>query len=185
MLTLSPYRKILNLLYLGDKIPKVSIKWVAESRYFNGVFNKLVLQDQKFSVWRSTQISRQTTLRIFKACVKSILAYDYETGLASMGTTRGIRVFFSFIKAFENRLKRRKWRWLGHTLKKGATNITRTALKWNPQGSSKLGYSSNTWGRLVKNELDPYGFTVNEAAAEAGNRIRWRNHDEALCSIEE
>ena len=28
-------------------------------------------------------------------------------------------------------VKRRKWRWIGHTLRKPANNITRQALDWN------------------------------------------------------
>ena len=29
-------------------------------------------------------------------------------------------------------IKRRKWRWLGHTLRKGQDDITNQSLKWNP-----------------------------------------------------
>nr|KAG5693291.1 hypothetical protein BaRGS_011612 [Batillaria attramentaria] len=30
--------------------------------------------------------------------------------------------------------RQRKWRWVGHTLRKEPCNITRQALEWNPQG---------------------------------------------------
>jgi hypothetical protein len=38
-------------------------------------------------------------------------------------------------KSIENQIKRRKWNWIGHTLRKEAGGIEKTALDWNPQGS--------------------------------------------------
>ena len=32
---------------------------------------------------------------------------------------------------------RRKWGWIGHTLRKAASSTTRQALTWNPQGKRK------------------------------------------------
>ena len=34
----------------------------------------------------------------------------------------------------EEDIKRRRWRWIGHTLRKSGGSISRYALKWNPQG---------------------------------------------------
>ncbi len=42
-------------------------------------------------------------------------------------------------------IRRRKWSWIGHTVRKPATNITRQALKWNPQGRRKRGRTQNSW----------------------------------------
>ncbi|KAJ4440174.1 hypothetical protein ANN_08312 [Periplaneta americana] len=38
----------------------------------------------------------------------------------------------------EIQIKRRKWRWIGHTLRKPNKAIERQALEWNPQGARKL-----------------------------------------------
>ena len=35
-------------------------------------------------------------------------------------------------KPIENQLKRRKWNWIGHTLRKEVGAIDKTALDWNP-----------------------------------------------------
>ena len=37
--------------------------------------------------------------------------------------------------------------WIGHTLRKPASNITRQALTWNPQGERKSGRSMNIVSR--------------------------------------
>jgi hypothetical protein len=36
-------------------------------------------------------------------------------------------------EAIENQIKIRKWNWIGHTLRKEAGAIEKTALDWNPQ----------------------------------------------------
>ena len=41
-------------------------------------------------------------------------------------------------------IKQRKWRWLGHTLRKGQDDITNQSLKWNPQGNGKVGRPKST-----------------------------------------
>ena len=38
-----------------------------------------------------------------------------------------------------NRSPEKKWGWIGHTLRKPASNVTRQALEWNPQGKRKVG----------------------------------------------
>jgi len=37
-------------------------------------------------------------------------------------------------KSIENQIKRRKWNWIGHTLRKETGAVEKTALDWNPQG---------------------------------------------------
>ena len=37
------------------------------------------------------------------------------------------------------KIKRRKWKWIGHTLRKGHEAIEREALDWNPQGKTGEG----------------------------------------------
>jgi hypothetical protein len=35
-------------------------------------------------------------------------------------------------------IRRRKWRWIGHTLRKPDRAIEKAALEWNPQGSGNV-----------------------------------------------
>ena len=44
-------------------------------------------------------------------------------------------------------LRRRRWRWVGHTLRRHKESITRQALYWNPQGKRSRGRPRNTWRR--------------------------------------
>ena len=40
-------------------------------------------------------------------------------------------------KRIEIQIKKRKWNWIGHTLRKEAGAIEKTALDWNPQWCRK------------------------------------------------
>ena len=41
-------------------------------------------------------------------------------------------------------IRRRKFRWIGHTLRKEEGEIPKAALLWNPQGSRKRGRPKNS-----------------------------------------
>ncbi|XP_054279269.1 uncharacterized protein LOC128997656 [Macrosteles quadrilineatus] len=56
-------------------------------------------------------------------------------------------------------IKRQKWRWLGHTLRKTDGAIEKKALEWNPQGTRKRGRPCDTWRRTIMKEALSVGKT--------------------------
>ena len=46
----------------------------------------------------------------------------------------------------------RKWRCIGHYLRKDDTDIAEMALEWNPQGTRRRGRPRMTWMRLTHAE---------------------------------
>ena len=42
-------------------------------------------------------------------------------------------------RPIDEEIVRRRWGWLGHTLRKPTNNVTRQSLTWNPQGKRKRG----------------------------------------------
>jgi AAA+ superfamily predicted ATPase len=42
-------------------------------------------------------------------------------------------------------MRKRKFRWIGHTLRKKDGEIPKSVLFWNPQGNRKRGRSRNSW----------------------------------------
>ena len=75
---------------------------------------------------------------------------------------------------------RRKWGWIGHTLRKPASNTTRQAL--NPQGKRKRGRPHNSWRRDTEAELKQQGTNWCGMTRAAQNRLRWRGVVDGLCS---
>jgi hypothetical protein len=73
-------------------------------------------------------------------------------------------------------IKRRKWKWSGHTLRKPQDDITRQALEWNPAGKRK-GRPRRAWRRSMADELQKAGKTWSEIKVEARNRVQRRPYD--------
>ena len=72
--------------------------------------------------------------------------------------------------SIEEEIRKRKWGWIGHTLRKSPHNITRQALDWNPQGKRKVGKPRQTWRRSTDAEVKAAGLTLAELKRIAPNR---------------
>ena len=114
-------------------------------------------------VWRSRDIKLSTKIRIFNTNVKSVLLYGADILSFTVNNESRIQSFIN--RCLRNilriwwpnkirneelwartkqlptttQIKQRKWKWIGHTLRKGNTNITRQALRWTPQGKRRRG----------------------------------------------
>jgi hypothetical protein len=129
-------------------------------------------------VWLSTAIRKGTKIRIFNACVKSLLLYGCETWLVTSENRRKIQTFVNRCLRYIIRIwwpsiisnkyiwkatgqedihleiRKIKFTWIGHTLRKEGGEIPKAALLWNPQGSRKRGRPKNSWKRSVIKKAD-------------------------------
>jgi hypothetical protein len=72
-------------------------------------------------------------------------------------------------------IKKRKWKWIGHILRKSAGAIEKAALDWNPQGATRRERPRKTWRRTIEEEITEMGKTWREVKALANQRRRWRS----------
>ena len=79
-------------------------------------------------------------------------------------------------------IKKRKWGWIGHTLRKPPSNVNRQALDWNPQGNRKVGIPRQNWRRRTDAEVKTAKLSRAELKRISQNRMRWRSTVAALCS---
>ena len=84
-------------------------------------------------------------------------------------------------KPIEIQIKRRKWNWKGHTLRKEVGAIDKTALDWNPQGYRRRDRPKRTW-RRTEDETRNTGRSWNEAKGIAGDHNAWKLFMDAPCS---
>lgn len=120
-------------------------------------------------IWTSRELSLNTKIRIFNSNVKSVLLYGAETWRMNKTTTCKVQTFINSCLRrilqicwpdtisntnlwqrtgqlpIEEDIRKRRWGWIGHTLRKPPANVTRQVLKWNPQGKRKRGRPRNTW----------------------------------------
>jgi hypothetical protein len=157
-------------------------------------------------VWNNKNLSLQTKLRVFNTNVKSVLLYGSETWRHTKALDHKLQVFTNTCLRqilrirwpdrisnqelwqrtgqvpIANAIKKRKWRWIGHTLRREQSSISRQALEWNPQGKRKRGRPAMTWRRTLDAELKTTKMSWGEAKRAAQDRQRWRLVVEALCS---
>ena len=156
-------------------------------------------------VWRSKALRTNTKIRIFNSNVKSILLYGSETWRLTAASTKTLQVFMNRClrniigikwpntisnkeiwkrtrqEPIERTITTRRWKWIGHTLRKSNTNVTRQALDWNPQGHRKRGRPKSTWRKDLTSDLPKIGKTWGEAKKLAKDRKRWKATVVALC----
>ena len=72
-------------------------------------------------------------------------------------------------------IQKRKWGWIGHTLRKPTSNITREVLDWNPQGKRKVVRPKQTWKRSVVSEAEAAGLSWTQLGGIAQNRVQLKS----------
>ena len=157
-------------------------------------------------VWKNENLSLHTKLRLFNTNVKSVLMYGSETWRRTKGIDNKLQVFVNtclrrilrirWPEHISNEdlwrrtnqepiavsIQTRKWRWIGHTLRRGPKHIPRHALDWNPQGQRKRGRPPSTWRRTLGKELKNADMTWCDAKRAAQDRGQWRSVVSTLCS---
>jgi hypothetical protein len=68
-------------------------------------------------------------------------------------------------------IRKRKFRWISHTLRKEDGEIPKAALLWNPQENMKRGRPRSSWRRSVIKEA---GRSWNELRFLAADRQKWK-----------
>ena len=156
------------------------------------------------NIWRSAQYSTKTKLKLYQSCVVSTLLYGSEcwrmteadlSKLRSFHTTclrRILQIFWPEKISNEDLLTRcgkedmettiikRRWKWIGHILRKDPSSITRTALHWTPDGKRKRGRPRVTWRRTVDSEIKAMQHSWGSLTRLAKNRQEWKNFVAAL-----
>ena len=157
-------------------------------------------------LWNSSTIRLKTKLKIFNSNVKAVLLYGSETWFLNKNLEDKIQVFVNkclrkILKIFwpnkisnqelwkktgqekmSDEIKKKKFRWLGHTLRKDKDDITKYSLKWNPQGQRKRGRPKNTWRRQTNKEIVELDLADVEATAQ--DRRKWRKIVSGLSSTQ-
>jgi hypothetical protein len=193
-------KRSLDFCYLGSVVAEdggASIDVKTRIQKARGSFSKLR------KVWTSTSIRKDNKIKIFNACVKSVLLYGSETWLVASEIWRKIRPFFNRYLRYILRIwwpniisnkdfwtitgqedinleiRKRKFGWIGHTLRKDDGEIPKAALPWNPQGNRKRGRPRNSWRSSVIKEA---GRSWNELRFLAADRQKWKELVDNLYS---
>ena len=64
-------------------------------------------------------------------------------------------------KCIIDEITQKRFRWLGHVLRMEGSSITKTVLRWTPQGKQPIGSPETTWHRTVEGELKDLKITFD------------------------
>ncbi|VDP18294.1 unnamed protein product [Schistosoma margrebowiei] len=159
------------------------------------------------NVWNSKQLSTNTKVRIFNTNVKIVLLYGAETWRTTKAIIQKIQVSInSCLRKIlqirwpdnisnnvlwertnqipaEEEIRKKRWKWIGHTLRKAPDCVTSQALTWNPQGQRKRGRPKNRLRREMEIDMKKMNKNWMELEKEAQDRVGWRMMVGGLCSI--
>ena len=81
-------------------------------------------------------------------------------------------------------VNRRRWRWIGHVMRKGSNNIARIAMHWTPEGKRSRGRPKTTWRRTVEKRLRGLNYSWSTIEKLAKDRQGWKDFAAALCATQ-
>ncbi|VDO84572.1 unnamed protein product [Schistosoma margrebowiei] len=83
----------------------------------------------------------------------------------------------------EEEIRKRRWKWIEHILRKSSNCITRQALTWNPEGKRKRGRPKNTLRRIIGADMKRMNNYWKELEKIAQGRVGWRMLVSGQCSF--
>ncbi|VDO22420.1 unnamed protein product [Schistosoma margrebowiei] len=159
------------------------------------------------NIWNSKQLSTNIKVRIFNTNVKAVLLHGAETWRTTTTTIKKVQVFInSCLRKIlnihwpdtisnsllwertnqlpaEEEIRKRRWKWIGHTLRKSSNGITRQALTWDPEWKRKRGRPKNTLRRIIEADMKTMNYNWTELERIAQDRVGWRMLVSGLCSL--
>jgi hypothetical protein len=200
-----PIEPVTKFTYLGSKL-------AADGDLAHELTTRLALSAMAFNklsnIWKSSKISTKLKLRLFNSCVIPVLTYACESWKSTLSIDHKLnsfenkclrRITNTHWKDFKTNallraetkqpyisdiIRRRRWAFIGHTLRSDPNNIHLQALSWTPQGSRKRGRPKETLRRTITREYSSVNIkNLLELQHLAAHRQDWRAMTSALCAI--
>ena len=87
------------------------------------------------------------------------------------------------VRKISDEIRRRRWNWIGHVLRKDRNDDCMVAMEWQSEGNRKVGRPKITWRRTVERECRQERWTSwAEARNAAKDRTGWKTKVAALCA---
>uniref|UniRef100_A0A183KL50 Endonuclease-reverse transcriptase n=1 Tax=Schistosoma curassoni TaxID=6186 RepID=A0A183KL50_9TREM len=82
----------------------------------------------------------------------------------------------------EEEIRKKRWKFIGHTLREAPNCVTRQAITWNLQGQRKRGRPKNILRREIEIDMRKMNKNWMELEKKAQDRVGWRMLVSGLCS---
>lgn len=181
----------------GDTAPEIPHRIALASSAFNKLSN----------IWKSNSLSKHLKLKIFNSCVIPVLTYGCESWKATKALERKLDNFENKClrrilnlkwsdfrpntqirqetkqENVSNFIRKRRWNYIGHTLRMDERRLPYQSLIWTPEGKRKRGRPRETLRRTITREGSTMGLVnIKDLKQIATNRETWRAMTSALCA---
>ncbi|VDO57389.1 unnamed protein product [Schistosoma margrebowiei] len=137
---------------------------------------------QFYCMWRKLPELRKQSPRRHKCFLTVVYAkYFGSIGRTLLATTNCGKKTNQI--PTEEEIRKKRWKWIGHTLRKAPNCVTKQALTWNPQGQRERGRPKNTLRREMETDMRRMNNKWIEVEREAQDRVGWGMLVSDLCSI--
>ncbi|VDP50869.1 unnamed protein product [Schistosoma curassoni] len=116
---------------------------------------------------------RKPSFRRYKCSLTVVYAkYFGSVGRTLLATTKKNQI------SAEEEIRKKRWKWIGHTLRKAPNCVTKQALTWNPQGQRRRGRPPRNGDRHEKNEQE-----LDGTRKEGSGRIQKHQWEDSSKTI--
>ncbi|VDP44722.1 unnamed protein product [Schistosoma curassoni] len=117
------------------------------------------------NIWNSKQLSTNTKIR-WPDTISNNLLWERTNQIPA-----------------KEEIRKKRYKWIGHTLRKAPNCVTRQALTWNPEGQRRRGRPNNTLRREMETDMRRMNNNCIGPERKAQNRVGWRMLVGGLWSI--
>ena len=125
--------------------------------------------------WKLTKTEAKKLDAFQYKCMKRILRIRWPRTIShqQIQETTGVN-------RTSDEIRRRRWNWIGHILRKNREEHCVTALEWRPEGRRRPSRPKTTWRRMVEDERRVAGWQLwTTVRALAANRRGWKENVKA------
>ena len=118
--------------------------------------------------WRMTQKDMNKLSVFHLSCLRKICRIYWPQKVSNadvLSLTKQVPITSTITK--------RRWCWIGHTMRRERDNIARVALRWTPEGRRRRGRPKTTWRRTIEAEAQAHHKTWTDLEALAKDRGKW------------
>ena len=129
-------------------------------------------------IWDTSEIARKTKVQLFKTIVRPVLMYCCEAweltkterkkldGFQNKCVKRILRIRWpqtiphqqiqenTGVNRTSDEIRRQRWNWIRHIMRKDRDEHCVTALEWRPEGRKRTGRPKTTCRRMVEDEKE-------------------------------
>ncbi|VDO86968.1 unnamed protein product [Schistosoma curassoni] len=159
------------------------------------------------NIYNSKQLSTYIKVTIFNTNVKAVPLYGDETWRTTTTIIEKVQVFINSCLckilnirwlgnisnsllcertnqlATEEETRKRRWTWIGHTLRKSSNGVTRQVLTWNAEWKWESGRPKNPFCREIESDMKRLNSEWKEREMIVQDMVGWRVLVDGLYSI--